>query len=160
MHVAMKKTKKVCLARLFVKVVAFNFTKVSILKELKHPNIICLLDIIYEHTLFYLVLEFAVFLFIHISAIYFTSSTTRILARDIKPRNILITDNGILKIADFGIFFLIMFLCLARNLGLPAKYLTSNVITLWYRPPDILLGNTQYSFSVDMWYYHLSKYIL
>ena len=62
--------------------------------------------------------------------------------RDLKPQNLLIKDNEILKLADFG---------LARAFGIPVKNFTHEVVTLWYRAPDILLGSKNYSTSVDMW---------
>ena len=64
------------------------------------------------------------------------------LHRDLKPQNLLINKDGILKIADFG---------LARTYGIPVKSLTSEVVTLWYRAPDILMGSETYTTSVDMW---------
>ncbi|XP_042461444.1 probable serine/threonine-protein kinase At1g54610 isoform X2 [Zingiber officinale] len=66
-----------------------------------------------------------------------------ILHRDIKGSNLLIDDSGILKIADFGLasFF-------DPEQRLP---LTSRVVTLWYRPPELLLGATNYGVSVDLW---------
>ncbi|WJX69270.1 [pyruvate dehydrogenase (acetyl-transferring)] kinase [Trifolium repens] len=66
-----------------------------------------------------------------------------ILHRDIKGSNLLIDNNGILKIADFGLanFF-------EPDQSVP---LTSRVVTLWYRPPELLLGSSNYGVAVDMW---------
>ena len=50
--------------------------------------------------------------------------------------------NGNIKLADFG---------LARAFGLPIKSYTHEVVTLWYRAPEILLGARQYSTPVDVW---------
>ncbi|XP_042005332.1 probable serine/threonine-protein kinase At1g54610 [Salvia splendens] len=66
-----------------------------------------------------------------------------ILHRDIKGSNLLINNHGILKIADFG---------LASYFDNHNKIpLTSRVVTLWYRPPELLLGATQYGVAVDLW---------
>jgi len=64
----------------------------------------------------------------------------RFLHRDIKPANILLTDQGIIKYIDFG---------LACRTNLKTK--TNRVITRWYRPPELLLGQTQYDEAVDIW---------
>ena len=62
--------------------------------------------------------------------------------RDLKPQNLLINDKGELKLADFG---------LARAKSVPTKTYSNEVVTLWYRPPDVLLGSTVYNASIDMW---------
>jgi len=69
--------------------------------------------------------------------------SNNILHRDIKTSNLLINNKGILKLADFG---------LARPISEtdPGKY-TNKVITLWYRPPELLLGTEEYGAEVDMW---------
>jgi serine/threonine protein kinase len=60
----------------------------------------------------------------------------------LKPQNLLIDHTGKLKIADFG---------LSRAFGVPMRAYTHQVITLWYRAPEILLGSPHYSTAVDMW---------
>jgi cyclin-dependent kinase 7 len=74
-------------------------------------------------------------------AIYYCHSSF-ILHRDIKPNNLLIAADGEVKLADFG---------LARSFGDPRYHMTSAVITLWYRPPELLFGARQYSGAVDIW---------
>lgn len=61
-----------------------------------------------------------------------------------KPANLLLNKQGEIKICDFG---------LARTITFPMRPYTHDVITLWYRPPEILMGNhqTSYSTSVDIW---------
>ena len=66
----------------------------------------------------------------------------RILHRDLKPQNLLISKKNELKLADFG---------LARSYGVPVRNFSSQVVTLWYRSPDVLLGNRQYMTSIDLW---------
>jgi len=66
----------------------------------------------------------------------------RCIHRDLKPHNLLIDNDGRLKIADFG---------LARTFSLPMPKYTHEVVTVWYRPPEILLGQQKYSLPVDMW---------
>ena len=65
-----------------------------------------------------------------------------VMHRDLKPQNILISKTGVLKIADFG---------LARAFVPPIRPFTHEVVTLWYRAPEILLGCKTYALPVDMW---------
>ena len=68
--------------------------------------------------------------------------SNNVLHRDLKPQNLLINKNGELKLADFG---------LARAFGIPVKCYSAEVVTLWYRPPDVLFGAKLYTTSIDMW---------
>lgn len=63
----------------------------------------------------------------------------RVLHRDIKPQNILVSEHNV-KICDFGLS------CVFQNTSM-----NSNVVTLWYRAPELLLGCTNYDFSIDLW---------
>ncbi|RCN43149.1 hypothetical protein ANCCAN_10887 [Ancylostoma caninum] len=63
----------------------------------------------------------------------------RVLHRDLKPQNLLITSKGELKLADFG---------LARAKSVPTKTYSNEVVTLWYRPPDVLLGERFFLFCL------------
>ncbi|CAA6669214.1 unnamed protein product [Spirodela intermedia] len=66
-----------------------------------------------------------------------------VLHRDLKPQNLLVDkEKGILKIADLG---------LGRAFTIPLKSYTHEIVTLWYRAPEVLLGSTHYSTGVDMW---------
>lgn len=139
--------------------------EISLLKELRDDNIVPLYDIVHSSSnKIYLVFEYLdmdlkkymesipegegmdppmvkKFLFQLIKGIYHCHSH-RVLHRDLKPQNLLINKDGTLKVADFG---------LARAFGVPLRSYTHEVVTLWYRAPEILLGGKQYSTGVDMW---------
>ncbi|KHN78242.1 Cyclin-dependent kinase 1 [Toxocara canis] len=66
----------------------------------------------------------------------------RIIHRDLKPQNLLVDSRGAIKLADFG---------LARAIGIPLRAYTHEIVTLWYRAPEILLGCPRYSMAVDVW---------
>ncbi|KAF9684902.1 hypothetical protein SADUNF_Sadunf04G0166900 [Salix dunnii] len=66
-----------------------------------------------------------------------------VLHRDLKPQNLLLDqEKGILKVADLG---------LGRAFTVPLKSYTHEIVTLWYRAPEVLLGSTHYSIAIDMW---------
>jgi len=139
--------------------------EISILKELsRHPNIVGLQDVIMQEGKLYLVFDFLsmdlkkyIDSYGHGKHLDMTTVKSltyqllrgmlfchqrRILHRDLKPQNLLIDQQGILKIADFG---------LARAFGVPVRAYTHEVVTLWYRAPEVLLGSQRYSCPVDMW---------
>lgn len=66
----------------------------------------------------------------------------KILHRDLKPQNILINKDNSVKIADFG---------LARTFSIELRPYSQEVVTLWYRSPELLLGQPEYCTAVDMW---------
>ncbi|KAF9423446.1 hypothetical protein HW555_001255 [Spodoptera exigua] len=66
----------------------------------------------------------------------------QVLHRDLKTNNVLISGNGVLKVADFG---------MARECESPPRQYTPGVVTRWYRAPEILLMSREYSTPIDMW---------
>ena len=58
-----------------------------------------------------------------------------------RPQNLLLDTKGTLKLADFG---------LARDANIPERAYSREIITLWYRPPEVLLGTDVYSTAVDI----------
>ncbi|XP_064584956.1 cyclin-dependent kinase 3 [Zonotrichia leucophrys gambelii] len=137
--------------------------EISLLKELKHPNIVRLLDVIHSQKKLYMVFEYLNqdlkkymdscqagelplslvknYLFQLLQGVSFCHSH-RVIHRDLKPQNLLINEAGAIKLADFG---------LARAFGVPLRTYTHEVVTLWYRAPEILLGCRYYSTPVDIW---------
>lgn len=137
--------------------------EISLLKELDHINIVRLLDVVHSEKKLYLVFEFLdmdlkkymdsappsglplplvkSYLWQLLQGIAYCHSH-RVLHRDLKPQNLLIDREGNIKLADFG---------LARAFGVPVRTYTHEVITLWYRAPEILLGGKFYSTPVDVW---------
>jgi len=135
--------------------------EISILKEMIHPTIVSLLDVVNYDNKLYLVFEFLdQDLKKHMDSVSCLSPALvqsytkqllqglaychqrRIVHRDLKPQNLLIDQKGSLKLADFG---------LARAFCVPVRQYTHEVVTLWYRAPEILLGSATYSIPVDLW---------
>lgn len=135
--------------------------EISILKTLDHPNILTCYGINMSEKYINIYLEYCEtdlhkYIKQNLGNITFKTviSFTRqllnglnylhsneLLHRDIKPHNILIHD-GCIKIADYG-------LCRINNIPLNEK--CKNVVTRWYKPPEILMGKSEYDFKVDIW---------
>lgn len=138
--------------------------EISLMKELKHNNIVKLFDVIHTERVLTLVFEYMEqdlkkymdnngnngalepqlckhFMFQLLRGIAFCHEN-RVLHRDLKPQNLLISQNGTLKIGDFG---------LARAYGIPVNTFSNEVVTLWYRAPDVLLGSRNYTTNIDIW---------
>ncbi|WOH02983.1 hypothetical protein DCAR_0522373 [Daucus carota subsp. sativus] len=157
--------KKIKLNNLEAGSIRFMAREINILRRLNHPNIIKLEGLIASERSrnFFLVLEYMEHDLAGLASrpgLKFTEPQIKcfmkqllcglhhchsqgILHRDIKGSNLLLDHNGQLKIADFGL----------ANYYDPEQYrpLTNRVVTLWYRPPELLLGATSYGTAVDMW---------
>ncbi|KAI8462024.1 kinase-like domain-containing protein [Phakopsora pachyrhizi] len=136
--------------------------EVKFLQELNHPNVIGLLDVFSSKSNLNLVLEFLdtdLEAVIKDRSLVFQASDIKswmlmtvqgldfchqnwVLHRDMKPNNLLIASDGTLKIADFG---------LARECADPGTRMTCQVVTRWYRPPELLYGARAYSTGPDIW---------
>jgi len=138
--------------------------EISLLRELQHPNVVSLMDVLMQENGLYLVFEFLsmdlkkymetlpnnkllepqlVKSYLHqITQGILYCHQRRTMHRDLKPQNLLIDKNGVIKLADFG---------LARAFGIPIRVYTHEVVTLWYRAPEVLLGAPRYSCAIDIW---------
>ncbi|CAH8391068.1 unnamed protein product [Eruca vesicaria subsp. sativa] len=136
--------------------------EIKMLKELKHPHIILLIDAFPHKENLHLVFEFMetdLEGVIRDSNVFLSPADIKsyllmtlkglaychekwVLHRDMKPNNLLIGPDGQLKLADFG---------LARIFGTPDRKFTHQVFARWYRAPELLFGAKQYGAAVDVW---------
>lgn len=132
--------------------------ELQILKRYQNENILTLYDAYINDTDFYMILEYLPFdlsgLFLskykfpdlHIKSLMFQLlnglsflHSQHLIHRDIKSSNILLSRTGELKIADFGLT------------KIESNYMSNQVCTLWYRAPELLLGENQYDNRIDTW---------
>ena len=137
--------------------------EIKLLQSLNHGNVVCLQEVMVEHNDCYMVFEYLShdltgllnhpsFILEHAHKKHLAKQLFEglhylhrrgVLHRDIKAANILVSSAGRLKLADFG---------LARFYSKHGKLdYTNRVITIWYRSPELLLGETQYGPEVDIW---------
>lgn len=135
--------------------------EIRMLKQLKHPNLVNLIEVFRRKRKMHLVFEYCDHTLLNelernpngvpdgviksvlwqtLQALNFCHKHNCI-HRDVKPENILITKQGMIKICDFGF---------ARIL-IPGDAYTDYVATRWYRAPELLVGDTKYGSSVDIW---------
>lgn len=157
--------KKVRFDNLEPESVKFMAREILVLRRLDHPNVVKLEGLVTSRMScsLYLVFEYMEHDLAGLAAcpdIKFTESQVKcymkqllsglehchqrgVLHRDIKGSNLLIDNKGGLKIADFGL----------ASFYDPnhRQAMTSRVVTLWYRPPELLLGATHYDVGVDLW---------
>ncbi|XP_073898094.1 cyclin-dependent kinase-like 2 isoform X2 [Castor canadensis] len=136
--------------------------EIKLLKQLRHENLVNLLEVCKKKKRWYLVFEFVdhtilddlelfpkgldyqvvqKYLFQIINGIGFCHSHN-IIHRDIKPENVLVSQSGVVKLCDFGF---------ARTLAAPGEVYTDYVATRWYRAPELLVGDVKYGKAVDVW---------
>lgn len=136
--------------------------EIRTLKQLKHPNLINLIEVFKRKRRLHLVFQYVDHTLLQeleqnpkgldrtqvrkltwqlLQAVNFCH-THNCIHRDVKPENILITKTGQLKLCDFGF---------ARVLTGPGDAYTDYVATRWYRAPELLVGDTQYGPPVDVW---------
>eukprot|EP00040_Diaphanoeca_grandis_P017157 m.89136 g.89136 ORF g.89136 m.89136 type:complete len:370 (+) comp26264_c0_seq1:169-1278(+) len=137
--------------------------EIMFLRELEHENVIQLFSVFSKDTNIHLVLEICdgkdLDQLIKDPRTHLTEANIKslllmtckgmeylhqhwVLHRDLKPDNLFLTHDGILKVADFG---------LACFCASPCRAMTSEVVTLWYRAPELLLGAKYYGPGIDMW---------
>lgn len=136
--------------------------EIKILLELHHENVVTLLDVFDKDSSISLVfnlMETDLERIVHDRNIWLSFAHIKsyilmtlkgieylhqnfILHRDLKPNNLLLDRYNILKIADFG---------LARTFGSPTRIYSHQVVTRWYRAPELLYGSRMYGTGIDIW---------
>nr|XP_054522510.1 cyclin-dependent kinase-like 1 isoform X8 [Pan troglodytes] len=154
--------------------------EIRMLKQLKHPNLVNLLEVFRRKRRLHLVFEYCDHTVLHeldryqrgvpehlvksitwqtLQAVNFCHKHNCI-HRDVKPENILITKHSVIKLCDFGFARLLIlipaFRCCLFSMfhhwpAGPSDYYTDYVATRWYRSPELLVGDTQYGPPVDVW---------
>ena len=155
--------------------------EICLLRELRHKNVVRLLDVLHTERKLTLVFEYCSLdlkryfeirgrispaetsnLFYQLLKGLAFCHSKSVLHRDLKPQNLLVHEK-VLKLADFGLARFVDTQTKTypeivfenkpyfRAVGLPVRQYSNEVVTLWYRPPDVLMGARIYNFTVDSW---------
>ncbi|XP_020706973.2 cyclin-dependent kinase-like 1 [Athalia rosae] len=136
--------------------------EIRMLKKLRHENLVNMIEVFRRRKRFYLVFEYldhtlldeleavGTGLGVDVSRRHIFQvlrglnycHMNHIMHRDVKPENVLVSPNGIVKLCDFGF---------ARMLSGPNESCTDYVATRWYRAPELLVGDSRYGKGVDVW---------
>lgn len=138
------------------------YREIRLLRQLRHHNIVSLVEVFRSKRKLHLVFEFVdhtvlktlqespeglhplevkKIMYQIVTSVEFCHSQ-KVVHRDIKPENLLISRQGVLKLCDFGF---------ARELNAKNGRYTEYVSTRWYRAPELLVGDTNYGKAVDIW---------